>query len=69
MRHSKLYSVRVSTVFVLHMLTECPYLFVALIGYWLAPFCAVVFTEHFLFRRAGGPLGGYNLDDWDTPSR
>lgn len=29
----------------------------------------ITLEEHFIFRRKGGPLGGYNLDDWDTPSK
>ena len=28
------------------------YLYTALIGYWIAPFCAIAMTEHFLFRRS-----------------
>ena len=43
--------------------------FLSILSYWTAFFAVVVAEEHFLFRRAGGPLGGYNLDDWDTPSR
>ena len=65
MRHSKPYSVCSSPVFALHILTDCPCTFAALIGYWLAPFCAVVFTEHFLFRRT---FAAYNvLGAWDDP--
>ncbi|KAI1792437.1 permease for cytosine/purines, uracil, thiamine, allantoin-domain-containing protein [Ganoderma leucocontextum] len=38
---------------------------VPLIGYWLAPFCAVVFTEHFLFRRS---FSVYDVGTaWDDP--
>lgn len=29
----------------------------------------IVAEEHFIFRRKNGPLGGYNLDDYDTPSK
>ncbi|KAI0753335.1 permease for cytosine/purines, uracil, thiamine, allantoin-domain-containing protein [Daedaleopsis nitida] len=37
----------------------------ALIGYWLAPFCAIVVTEHFVFRRT---YAAYDvLAAWDTP--
>ncbi|KAM5536808.1 hypothetical protein V8D89_009526, partial [Ganoderma adspersum] len=37
----------------------------ALIGYWIAPFCAVVFTEHFLFRRS---FSAYDVPNaWDDP--
>ncbi|OBZ65621.1 Purine-cytosine permease fcyB [Grifola frondosa] len=38
----------------------------SLIGYWLAPFCAIVLTEHFVFRR--GPWSSYDvLEAWDKP--
>ncbi|KAI0652315.1 cytosine-purine permease [Trametes meyenii] len=43
--------------------------FLSILSYWTAFFVAIVVEEHFIFRRKGGPLGGYNLDDWDTPSR
>ncbi|KAJ7204829.1 hypothetical protein GGX14DRAFT_646496 [Mycena pura] len=33
--------------------------------YWTAFPLVIVAEEHFILRR----LGGYNLDDWDTPSR
>ncbi|KAI9056492.1 hypothetical protein FKP32DRAFT_1469921 [Trametes sanguinea] len=37
----------------------------ALIGYWLAPFCAIALTEHFLFRRA---FSAYAVASaWDSP--
>ncbi|TBU25726.1 permease for cytosine/purines, uracil, thiamine, allantoin-domain-containing protein [Dichomitus squalens] len=37
----------------------------ALIGYWIAPFCAVVLTEHFLIRRT---FAAYNVPGaWDNP--
>ncbi|KAI0649846.1 permease for cytosine/purines, uracil, thiamine, allantoin-domain-containing protein [Trametes meyenii] len=40
----------------------------ALIGYWIAPFCAIVMTEHFVFRR-NYSLAAYNVPDaWDDPS-
>ncbi|KAI0332191.1 hypothetical protein GY45DRAFT_1218764, partial [Cubamyces sp. BRFM 1775] len=40
----------------------------ALIGYWLAPFCAIVMTEHFLFRRSSYSLAAYNVPAaWDDP--
>ncbi|KAF8208129.1 purine-cytosine permease [Mycena galopus ATCC 62051] len=42
--------------------------FLAILSYWTAFFIVIV-AEHFIFRRPGGRLGGYNLDDWDTPSR
>ncbi|KAF8885076.1 cytosine-purine permease [Gymnopilus junonius] len=43
--------------------------FLSILGYWTAWFIIIVLEEHFLFRRPGGRLGGYNLDDWDSPSR
>ena len=43
--------------------------FLSILSYWTAFFIVIVAEEHFIFRRKGGPLGGYNLDDWDTPSR
>ncbi|KAH9944003.1 cytosine-purine permease [Epithele typhae] len=43
--------------------------FLSILSYWTAFFVVVVAEEHFIFRRPGGPLGGYNLDDWDTPGR
>jgi purine-cytosine permease-like protein len=43
--------------------------FLAILSYWTAFFIVIVAEEHFIFRRPGGRLGGYNLDDWDTPSR
>ena len=43
--------------------------FLSILSYWTAFFIVVVAEEHFIFRRPGGTLGGYNLDDYDTPSR
>ena len=37
----------------------------ALIGYWIAPFCAVVLTEHVLFRRSFSTYDVANA--WDDP--
>ncbi|KAJ7758164.1 purine-cytosine permease [Mycena maculata] len=42
--------------------------FLSILSYWTAFFIVIVAEEHFIFRRPGGRLGGYNLDDWDTPS-
>ncbi|KAG1804383.1 permease for cytosine/purines, uracil, thiamine, allantoin-domain-containing protein [Suillus variegatus] len=39
------------------------------LSYWTAFFIVIVAEEHFIFRRKNGPLGGYNLDDYDTPSK
>ncbi|KAI0772946.1 permease for cytosine/purines, uracil, thiamine, allantoin-domain-containing protein [Trametes elegans] len=39
-----------------------------LIGYWIAPFCAIVMTEHFVFRRGSFSLGAYAVPAaWDDP--
>ena len=41
----------------------------SILSYWTAFFIIIVAEEHFIFRRAGGQLGGYNLADWDNPSK
>lgn len=43
--------------------------FLSILSYWLAFFIVIVVEEHFIFRRKGGQLGGYNLADWDNPSK
>ncbi|KAH9942946.1 purine-cytosine permease [Amylocystis lapponica] len=43
--------------------------FLSILSYWTAFFIVIVAEEHFIFRRWNGPLGGYNLDDYDTPSK
>lgn len=43
--------------------------FLSILGEWTAFFVVIVAEEHFVFRRKKGPLGGYNLDDYDTPSK
>ena len=43
--------------------------FLSILSYWTAFFIVIVAEEHFIFRRENGPLGGYNLDDYDTPSK
>ncbi|KAF9235053.1 permease for cytosine/purines, uracil, thiamine, allantoin-domain-containing protein [Melanogaster broomeanus] len=43
--------------------------FLAILSYWTAFFIVIVAEEHFLFRRVGGALGGYNLADWDKPTK
>lgn len=43
--------------------------FLAILGYWSSFFIVGVLEEHYIFRRRTGALGGYNLDDWDTPGR
>ncbi|KAI0357669.1 hypothetical protein OH77DRAFT_1286490 [Trametes cingulata] len=41
----------------------------ALIGYWIAPFCAIVMTEHFLFRRGSYSLAAYDVPHaWSDPA-
>ena len=40
--------------------------FLSILSYWTAFFIVVVALEHFIFRRKGGPLGGYNLDEYDS---
>ncbi|KZT64447.1 hypothetical protein DAEQUDRAFT_717984 [Daedalea quercina L-15889] len=38
-----------------------------LVGYWLAPFCAIVLVEHFVYRR--NRWSAYDvLEAWDQPS-
>ena len=43
--------------------------FLSILSYWTAFFVVIVAEEHFIFRRPGGTLGGYNLDDYDSPSK
>ena len=43
--------------------------FLSVLGYWTSFFIVIVVEEHFIFRRKGGRLGGYNLADWDNPSK
>jgi purine-cytosine permease-like protein len=43
--------------------------FLSILSYWTAFFIVIVAEEHFIFRRKNGALGGYNLDDWDSPKR
>ncbi|KAH7920367.1 hypothetical protein BV22DRAFT_1039941 [Leucogyrophana mollusca] len=43
--------------------------FLSILSYWTAFFIVIVAEEHFIFRRKGGVLGGYNLDHYDTPSK
>ncbi|KAL6307006.1 permease for cytosine/purines, uracil, thiamine, allantoin-domain-containing protein [Sparassis latifolia] len=37
----------------------------SLIGYWLAPYCAIVLTEHFVFRKSWSSY--HVLDAWNQP--
>lgn len=37
----------------------------SILSYWVAAFVVIVAEEHFIFRRAGGKLGGYDLDAWN----
>lgn len=43
--------------------------FLSVLSYWTTFFIVIVAEEHFIFRRKRGALGGYNLDDWDNPSK
>lgn len=43
--------------------------FLRILSDWTAFFIMIIAEEHFIFRRKNGPLGGYNLDDYDTPSK
>ncbi|KAG1725083.1 uncharacterized protein EDB91DRAFT_1350880 [Suillus paluster] len=43
--------------------------FLSILSYWTAFFIVIGAEEHIIFRRKNGPLGGYNLDDYDTPSK
>ena len=38
----------------------------AFLGYWLAPFCAIVLTEHFLFRRSYSAYDVFAA--WNVPT-
>ncbi|PGH12457.1 hypothetical protein AJ79_04293 [Helicocarpus griseus UAMH5409] len=40
--------------------------FMLIIGYWLAIYEGISFTEHIVFRRG---TSGYNIEDYDTPSK
>ncbi|KAJ5089877.1 hypothetical protein N7532_008561 [Penicillium argentinense] len=41
--------------------------FLSLLGYWNTSFFAILFIEHYYFRK--GSLANYDLDAWNTPSR
>jgi len=41
----------------------------AVLSYWTAFFIMITFIEHKVFRRPNGPLGGYDLTAYDSPSR
>jgi NCS1 nucleoside transporter family len=43
--------------------------FLSILSYWTAFFIVIVAEEHFIFRRKNGPLGGYDLDAYDMPSK
>ena len=43
--------------------------FLSILGYWTAWFVVIVAEEHIIFRRKNGRLGGYNLADWDSPTK
>ncbi|KAJ6049457.1 uncharacterized protein N7446_007212 [Penicillium canescens] len=41
--------------------------FLSLLGYWNTSFFAILFIEHYYFRK--GNLANYDLDAWNTPAR
>lgn len=41
----------------------------SILSYWCAFFFVILFLEHFLFRRPGGMLGGYDLDAYNDPKK
>jgi purine-cytosine permease-like protein len=43
--------------------------FLSILGYWIAFFIAILLEEHYIFRRIGGKLGGYDLTAYDDPRR
>jgi len=43
--------------------------FLSVLSYWTAFFIVITLEEHFIFRRRTGPLGGYNFEVYDSPSR
>lgn len=43
--------------------------FLSILSYWTAFFIVVVAEEHFIFRRKGGILSGYDLEAYDDISR
>lgn len=43
--------------------------FLAILSYWAAFFIFISAEEHFLFRQTCEQIGGYNLEDYDSPSK
>lgn len=43
--------------------------FLSILSYWTSFFIVILAEEHFIFRRRNGALGGYNLNDWDSPKK
>ncbi|KAL5485186.1 hypothetical protein ACEPAI_7828 [Sanghuangporus weigelae] len=43
--------------------------FLSLLSYWFGFFVPIVAAEHFVFRRKGGSLGGYDLEAYDDWTR
>ncbi|KZS97320.1 cytosine-purine permease [Sistotremastrum niveocremeum HHB9708] len=41
----------------------------SVLGYWTSIFVIMILEEHVLFRRPSGRLRGYNLDDYDSPTK
>ncbi|KAF8587193.1 hypothetical protein K439DRAFT_1630897 [Ramaria rubella] len=42
--------------------------FLSVLGYWVAFWIVIIAEEHFIFRRKGGMLGGYDLNAYDSPA-
>jgi purine-cytosine permease-like protein len=43
--------------------------FLSILGYWIAFFVAILLEEHYIFRRPGGTLGGYDFTAYDDARR
>jgi purine-cytosine permease-like protein len=44
-----------------------PFFHLVKVGYWVSFWIVILLEEHYIFRRKGGVLGGYDLDGYDTP--
>ncbi|EJD03007.1 uncharacterized protein FOMMEDRAFT_156365 [Fomitiporia mediterranea MF3/22] len=43
--------------------------FLSILSYWIAFFVVIMAEEHFIFRRKGGRLGGYDLEAYDDRNK
>lgn len=43
--------------------------FLSVLSYWTSFFIIITLEEHFIFRKRGGILGGYDFAVYDSPSR